>query len=642
MKRVSNENCANDPAHFVQENKCKLQDCPQDGNWSNWSHWGPCSQNCVHHPRTYRAEDVKTKAIRRKERFCSNPMPRFGGRKCVKVPKGYANDVIYRFKSEQYSEQLEGPCITELTKTHEKRNALDQIVPWCPEHCVYSEWGNWSPCTHTCIPMKIYSNYEKGVTYGDEVSYKVTMQSQGFESTRQRIRVMKRPERFNGECEERKRLYDNPGTFNGTVIIDRQTCALCPEHCPPHAAYSFKLLEYPGRDPTCIGYCPVDCVIDRQPAGACEERLHKYFKEELPKVRKQFQSDKTVKVSIAQGDCFISKAYAHIVSQKWTTEAEMMPAFLAKFAQAKDASVFDTKPNLPFKRPHRVPQSIWNNVVQGWENDFYKLKDLVTQITSYAARGPNVDGLAGGKHCVNTQSNEKITSHTAKITEKGYTRYTYWDESKPVCHIDICRITYSLPGTTLPELPCMHFRWTEWGEWGACAKGRCGELRHKKRTRVCQNTCEHQKVDDGKCKPIVDKERGKKWTNEHTAICDPCPPEKTLGWAGWGQWSREGWSQQEACQKGLKEIKWKRERYCTGPGKLNKGCPKGISGVTEGADVEYRTIPLPKDCGADYDKRTYPRPEHTTQQPHRPEPTPVYPKRTTTLDPNYVDALNNL
>ena len=47
-----------------------MTNCTQDGQWTSWSEWGPCSKTC----------DV---GRRYRKRSCGNPAPAFGGRVCV-------------------------------------------------------------------------------------------------------------------------------------------------------------------------------------------------------------------------------------------------------------------------------------------------------------------------------------------------------------------------------------------------------------------------------------------------------------------------------------------------------------------------------------------------------------------------------
>lgn len=46
-----------------------LANFPVDGQWSNWSNWGPCSKTCNY-------------GVRTRSRTCNNPAPAHGGKPC--------------------------------------------------------------------------------------------------------------------------------------------------------------------------------------------------------------------------------------------------------------------------------------------------------------------------------------------------------------------------------------------------------------------------------------------------------------------------------------------------------------------------------------------------------------------------------
>lgn len=48
---------------------CNAHQCPEHGNWAPWSEWTPCSVSCAG-------------GVRKRYRSCTNPPPRFGGRRC--------------------------------------------------------------------------------------------------------------------------------------------------------------------------------------------------------------------------------------------------------------------------------------------------------------------------------------------------------------------------------------------------------------------------------------------------------------------------------------------------------------------------------------------------------------------------------
>ncbi len=103
------------------EEDCKMTDCPSkihqihhffstcpflvDGAWTVWQTWSTCSVLCGN------------EGFRTRKRYCTNPLPQFGGKKCP----GNNEDT--------------GPC--------------EDLKP-CPVHCEWSLWGEWTSCSVTC------------------------------------------------------------------------------------------------------------------------------------------------------------------------------------------------------------------------------------------------------------------------------------------------------------------------------------------------------------------------------------------------------------------------------------------------------------------------------------------------------------
>lgn len=89
----------------IQTKPCVKKDCcPEDGGWSKWGNWQPCSVTCEN-------------GQKKRQRACSNPAPKCGG-SCSGEPQ-----------------EIE-PC------------SADTV---CPTHGGWSTWGNWGRCPVTCI-----------------------------------------------------------------------------------------------------------------------------------------------------------------------------------------------------------------------------------------------------------------------------------------------------------------------------------------------------------------------------------------------------------------------------------------------------------------------------------------------------------
>ena len=66
---------------------------------------------------------------------------------------------------------------------------------------------------------------------------------------------MLKKERFGGTCTEEAFWKKKDGKEG--MIFQVEDCRLCKEHCPDpnNGVIEWKLLEYPGRDAACVGYC---------------------------------------------------------------------------------------------------------------------------------------------------------------------------------------------------------------------------------------------------------------------------------------------------------------------------------------------------------------------------------------------------
>jgi len=582
-----------------QKTACSLQSCPVNGGWTAWGKWSACSQNCIHHPES--DKKVETKAFIHRERHCAEPIPKFGGKPC-------ARDKKFIYKAETKAEEERGDCITPDSKDKPK-NAV--ITQWCPENCIYTQWGDWSMCSHTCVPISMVLQSFDPAEKMDNIVY-IENAATAF-PTRQRIRMIVKDERFNGECPEKMHNFDIPSSRNATVLSQTEQCSLCKEHCTnkdnPDPTITelrhLKKLDYPSKDPGCVGYCPESCELN-PPAKEkdCEKEIKIYLEERVDYIERH----KEIKTAIAGAgeskvpDCFL------ITSEYFARKYDQIEA--QKFISKKFEEIMASKE--PEKR-NKVPDELEELLADLFENEEDRANEITdAYITDLKAvkkiwwsefkavvKEPWVDGIAGGTDCVNNVKSKGITSRADLQKDKEkYDPYPFVKEKKRDCELNICVLVAKTtkPNNAITQ-QCVYHRWSEWGEYGQC-NVKCGDKGRRTRTRHCQDTCMDKKVGDDKCTPYHAYDyvlkKNSTWTTSNEVPCQPCPSESIGTWSTWSTWS---WFGAPACAKeeGMK-AKQSRERTCIeGPDKIE--CKGTAKGLTTGKDVEEIETPIPK-CDA--------------------------------------------
>jgi len=108
--------CASNTCTKTQTAACNSQNCPINGNYTEWSSWGSCSKTC---------EDD---AVRVRNRTCTNPAPLYGGLDCTSTSN---------------------TLIVNVTAGDSETESCNQGIP-CPVDGMWGEWGNWTTCSETC------------------------------------------------------------------------------------------------------------------------------------------------------------------------------------------------------------------------------------------------------------------------------------------------------------------------------------------------------------------------------------------------------------------------------------------------------------------------------------------------------------
>ncbi|XP_066915335.1 uncharacterized protein [Clytia hemisphaerica] len=116
---------------YTQLGTCSERPCPIDGEWGQWTAFGPCSVECG--PNGYQ---VRT-------RQCNDPLPMHGGRECMSPE---TNEGAMNMSDIQDCDYNVVPSI-------------------CPVHGGWSTWKPVSNCSMSCRPKnsteKIYSSYAR-------------------------------------------------------------------------------------------------------------------------------------------------------------------------------------------------------------------------------------------------------------------------------------------------------------------------------------------------------------------------------------------------------------------------------------------------------------------------------------------------
>jgi len=558
--------------HWIQKRKSKLQECPVDGGWTPYTSWGPCSQNCIPDPEEQGSQgDDATKAVQRRQKHCSNPIRRFGGKNCQNDKTGnetYKTEYI----SDQNVMEQERPCQSEEGK---KPN-------YCPVNCVYSAWGEWTACSATCIQRGelIYhpKNTKQARNYPETIQILNGDVPTGSLPRRTRRMCKLKEAKHGGRCEQDQESVGNifiKTDQDKQFIEQSQDCALVDVHCyskekNPQYQDQFKWPEvkYPGDNPGKVGYCPIPCKWeDWVREEDCCQKLEDYFNKTETKE-----------------NCY-QATFAEEVSSK--EEAETLYKEITRIIADRDYRAGEPKflKELEKKNCRRNRRSIKckhaEKLLSDFMNDVKELYGLTLSAETRKVILPNIDGLYGGKGCEDKDGN-KLTKYD-KESDDVYQGSS--DSHEFYCDINVCPVVFDDMPVEPVKQACIAV-WTEWGSWGKCSKG-CGDHGERTRSRDCKNPCTDEKADDKKCRPASRAGNPKeKVTNEDRGPCTPCPPDHTSHWGEWGQWTS---NKPYGCSDKNDKCIYKRTRKCI-EGSMNLGCVEGVGGIK---DTETKEVPMP-------------------------------------------------
>ena len=88
------------------------------------------------------------------------------------------------------------------------------------------------------------------------------------------FRTIYKPARFGGSCIEESTWVKIDEKEK--LVWETEDCILCKEHCKYHEnVIDWPLIEYPGKDRKCVGYCP--CKIFEMSINVIQSIIKFFF-----------------------------------------------------------------------------------------------------------------------------------------------------------------------------------------------------------------------------------------------------------------------------------------------------------------------------------------------------------------------------
>merc|ERR1719412_1116663 len=149
-----------------------------------------------------------------------------------------------------------------------KRCKVGNLVMYCPENCIYTEWSSWSACSSTCISSTPYWGQ-------DEQDKKKAFQNpekmcpQEPLPARERTRLLIKLEKYGGTCNRNRKEFINDTSVDGSFgrEVQTETCQCCTFKDEDGTIKSHQQgyifidnIHIPYNPKTnCLPMCPHDC-----------------------------------------------------------------------------------------------------------------------------------------------------------------------------------------------------------------------------------------------------------------------------------------------------------------------------------------------------------------------------------------------
>ncbi|XP_048584555.1 SCO-spondin isoform X2 [Nematostella vectensis] len=139
----------------LREESCNLAPCPTHGGWGAWTSWTRCSSTC------FIGQQLRT-------RNCTNPIPHFGGEKCVgaAMEKRVCKEKVKCAKIGEWNAwtawsdcsvscgvgaryRIRACPDSQVCAGNATESSYCYLGP-CPVDGEWMPWSDWSECSHTC------------------------------------------------------------------------------------------------------------------------------------------------------------------------------------------------------------------------------------------------------------------------------------------------------------------------------------------------------------------------------------------------------------------------------------------------------------------------------------------------------------